>query len=99
MSESGASRIEPGDDSSSVDVGLLATFVTTGRSEADDAETERVAVASFESDMFAFDLYVRPTTFVYAALAIVVVALISGWPGLRALRRLHIPTVVKERSS
>jgi len=27
------------------------------------------------------------------------VALISGWPGLRALRRLHIPTVVKERSS
>jgi len=54
---------------------------------------------SFESDMFAFDLYVRPATFAFAGLAIVVVALISGWPGLRALRRLHIPTVVKERSS
>ncbi len=56
-------------------------------------------MASFSSDMFTFSLYVRPVTFVFAGLAIVVVALISGWPGLRALRRLHIPTVVKERSS
>jgi putative ABC transport system permease protein len=56
-------------------------------------------MASFESDMFAFELYVSPMTFALAGLAIVVVALISGWPGLRALRRLHIPTVVKERSS
>ena len=50
MSESEASGIGPGYDSCSVDVELLATFVATGRTEADDAETERVAVASLEAD-------------------------------------------------
>ena len=59
----------------------------------------KAAMKSFESDMFAFDLYIKPVTFVIAAAAILVVALISQWPGLRAIRRLSIPEIVKERSA
>ena len=59
----------------------------------------KTAMASFSSDLFAFDLYVRPTTFVWASLAILVVALISQVPGLRAIRRISIPQIVKERSA
>jgi putative ABC transport system permease protein len=57
------------------------------------------AMGSFSSDLFAFDLYIRPMTYVWASLAILVVALISQWPGLRAIRKLSIPEVVKERSA
>ena len=59
----------------------------------------KAAMKSFESGMFAFDLYIKPVTFVIAAAAILVVALISQWPGLRAIRRLSIPEIVKERSA
>ena len=59
----------------------------------------RAAMASFSSDLFAFDLYIQPTTYAFAAAAIVVVALISQIPGLRAIRRISIPKVVKERSA
>lgn len=59
----------------------------------------KMAMASFESDLFSFDLYVKPLTFVWSSLALVAVALLSQWPGLRAVRRIHIPTVVKERST
>jgi len=58
-----------------------------------------VAMATFQSDMFAFALHMRPSTLALSALAVVGVALLSGWPGLRALRRLDIPAVVRERSS
>jgi putative ABC transport system permease protein len=58
-----------------------------------------LAMATFQSDMFAFTLYMRPRTLALSALAVVMVALLSGWPGLRALRRLDIPAIVKERSS
>jgi putative ABC transport system permease protein len=57
------------------------------------------AMASFSSDLFALDLYIFPSTYVYAALAILVVALVSQWPGLRALRRISIARIVKERSA
>jgi putative ABC transport system permease protein len=57
------------------------------------------AMASFSSDLFAFDLYIRPSTYLLASLAILVVALISQIPGLRAIRRISIPKVVKERSA
>ena len=57
------------------------------------------AMASFSSDMFAFDLHIQATTFVWAALAILLVALVSQWPGLRAIRRISIPQIVKERSA
>jgi ABC-type antimicrobial peptide transport system permease subunit len=49
--------------------------------------------------MFAFTLYLRPSTLALSALAVVLVALLSGWPGLRALRRLDIPAILKERST
>ncbi len=56
------------------------------------------AMASFESDLFAFDLYIRPSTLVVSALAILVVALLSQWPGLRAIGHLDIAKIVKDRS-
>lgn len=59
----------------------------------------RQAMASFSSDLFAFDLYIRPSTYLLAALAILVVALVSQVPGLRAIRRISIPKIVKERSA
>jgi putative ABC transport system permease protein len=57
------------------------------------------AMASFQSDLFIFELFIRPTTYIFSALAILVVALLSAVPGLRALRRISIPEVVKERST
>ncbi|MCJ7756326.1 MAG: ABC transporter permease, partial [Thermoanaerobaculales bacterium] len=60
--------------------------------------TSAAAMASFQSDMFRFELFVRPMTFVWSALAILIVALISQWPGLRAVGRMDIASVVKERS-
>ncbi|MCP3998178.1 MAG: ABC transporter permease [bacterium] len=57
------------------------------------------ALASFNSDLFTFTLHIQPTTYVFASLAILVVALISQIPGLRAIRRISIPKVVKERSA
>lgn len=57
------------------------------------------AMGTFSSDLFAFDLYVQPTTFLWATLAILAVALISQIPGLRAIRRISIPKIVKERSA
>ncbi len=59
----------------------------------------KAAMGTFSSDLFAFDLYVRPSTFVFAALAIVVVALLSQWPGLRAVRRIDIARHIKERTA
>lgn len=59
----------------------------------------KAALGTFSSDMFSFDLYVRPTTFVWASLAIVVVALVSQIPGLRAVRRISIPQIIKERAA
>jgi putative ABC transport system permease protein len=61
--------------------------------------TSKAALSTFSSDLFTFDLYVRPSTLVFASLAVVVVALLSQGPGLRAIRRIDIPRVVKERSA
>ncbi len=59
----------------------------------------KAAMGTFSSDMFSFDLYVEPMTFVWASLAIVVVALVSQIPGLRAIRRISIPQIIKERAA
>jgi hypothetical protein len=56
-------------------------------------------MGSFSSDLFAFDLWMAPTTYVWASAAILVVALVSQWPGLRAIKRISIPKIVKERSA
>jgi len=57
------------------------------------------ALASFSSDLFSFDLFIEPTTYLWATVAILAVALISQIPGLRAIRRISIPEIVKERSA
>jgi putative ABC transport system permease protein len=54
---------------------------------------------SYSSDLFQLDLVVRPATLAIAAGAIVVVALVSQWPSLRAVRRLDIAAVVRERDT
>jgi putative ABC transport system permease protein len=68
--------------------GLIASYVMAA-----------IFMASFSSDLFQFDLAVRPTTFVGTAIAIVLVALLSQWPSLRAVRRLDLARVVRERPS
>lgn len=55
-------------------------------------------MAGFSSDLFQFDLEVRPSTYVLIAAAILAVTLLSQWPGLRAVRRLDIAAVVRERA-
>ncbi len=56
-------------------------------------------MASFNSDLFTFDLAVRPLTFVGTALGILVAAALSQWPALRAVRHLDLARVVRERAS
>ncbi len=71
-----------------VPLGLAAGYVTA-----------QVAMATFTSDLFSFELHMRPSTFVLAALAILVVAVLSQWPGLRAVRNIDIARHIKERSA
>jgi putative ABC transport system permease protein len=59
----------------------------------------QAALGTFSSDMFSFDLYVKPMTFVWASLAMIAVAFISQIPGLRAIRRISIPKIIKERAA
>lgn len=46
---------------------------------------------SFSSDLFQLELVVQPTT------VLIAVAAVSQWPSLRAMRRLDIAEVVRER--
>ncbi len=69
-----------------IPIGLVAGYYTS-----------QAAMGTFSSDLFAFDLFMRPSTFVFAALAIVAVALLSQWPGLRAVHRIDISRSIKER--
>ena len=55
-------------------------------------------LASYSNDQFRLDLIVRPTTLAISALAILVVAAVSQWPGLRAVSRLDLAQAVRERS-
>jgi len=62
-------------------------------------EVSRLFLASFNSDSFSFDLQIRTTTLVFSALAILAVSLLSERPGLRAVKRLDIAEVVRERAA
>ncbi len=62
-------------------------------------EAARFFLASFSSDEFSFDLQIRPSTLVLASLAILAVSLLSERPGLRAVKRLDIAGVVRERAA
>ena len=77
-----------GDEHRRMPLGLIAGYFAAS-----------AAMSSFNSDLFTFTLYIQPTTYLLASLAIVVVALISQVPGLRAIRRISIPKIVKERSA
>jgi putative ABC transport system permease protein len=62
-------------------------------------EVSRLFLSSFGSDAFSFDLQVRASTLVFTALAILLVSLLSQRPGLRAVKRLDIAKVVRERAA
>jgi putative ABC transport system permease protein len=70
-----------------IPLGLLAGYLVA-----------RWFMASFTSDLFTFNLQMRASTLALSALALLIVALISQRPGLRALGRLDIAQVVRERS-
>ncbi len=55
-------------------------------------------MAAYDSDQFTFTLTMRWTTLVLSALFILVVTLLSQWPGLREIRRLDIAKIVRERA-
>jgi len=57
-----------------------------------------VFMDTFSSDMFSFELHMRPTTFLFTSVAIVVVGLLSQWPALRAVDRLDLGQLVRDRS-
>jgi putative ABC transport system permease protein len=56
-------------------------------------------MASFSSDLFSFDLHVRPTTFLFTALGVLAAAFVSQLPVLRSVRRIDIARVVRERAT
>jgi putative ABC transport system permease protein len=62
-------------------------------------EVARLFLASFGSDAFSFDLQIRTSTLVLSSLAILAVSLLSERPGLRAVKRLDIAKVVRERAA
>lgn len=70
-----------------IPVGLLVGYLTSA-----------YFLASYTSDLFEFDLRMRGSTLAFAALAIVATTLVSQWPGLKALERLDIARVVRERA-
>lgn len=55
-------------------------------------------MSQFETEQFSFPLVMRWTTPALTAAAILVVAVVSQWPGLRAVNRLDVSRVVRERS-
>jgi len=62
-------------------------------------EVARLFLASFASDAFTFNLQIRTSTLILSSLAILAVSLLSERPGLRAVRRLDIAEVVRERAA
>jgi putative ABC transport system permease protein len=70
-----------------IPLGLVAGWWVTG-----------AMLASYSSDLFVFTPQIRPSTFVLAGLAMVAVTLVSLWPGIRAVGRIDLGKVVRERS-
>jgi putative ABC transport system permease protein len=62
-------------------------------------EAARLFMAQFSTDWFSFGVQARTSTFVISALAILAVAVLSELPGLRAVKRLDVAEVVRERSA
>ena len=55
-------------------------------------------MASYSSDQFAFSLDMRPISLVLSALAMIGVAVLSLIPAIRAVGRLNIGEIVRERA-
>lgn len=55
-------------------------------------------LATYSSDLFKWDLYIRPTTYVFTVVAVLVAAFFSQRPILKAVQQIDIATVVRERS-
>jgi putative ABC transport system permease protein len=56
-------------------------------------------MASFSSDMFQFDLHMRPTTLLLTAIAIIITGLLSQIPAMRQVRHMELGRIVRERAS
>jgi len=59
----------------------------------------KMAMNEFSSDLFSFDLHIFPLTYLYTALIIIAIALVSQWPALKAVHKLDLAKVIKERST
>jgi putative ABC transport system permease protein len=55
-------------------------------------------MAAYDNDQFSFVLQMQPRTMVLSAVVILAVTLLSQWPGLRAIGRLDVASVVRERA-
>jgi len=55
-------------------------------------------MAAYDNDQFSFTLQMQPRTMLVSAAVILAVTLLSQWPGLRAIRRLDVASVVRERA-
>ncbi|MEZ5118143.1 MAG: FtsX-like permease family protein [Candidatus Nanopelagicales bacterium] len=53
---------------------------------------------TYSNDQFTLTLDIRWTSLVLAAVAIMAVAVLSQWPGLRSVRRMNVADAVRERS-
>jgi putative ABC transport system permease protein len=58
-----------------------------------------VFLSSFSNDSFSLEFSIRPVTVAIAALAMIVVALLSLVPGIRSVKRLDVGAVVRERAA
>ena len=56
-------------------------------------------IGTYSSDMFVYTLHMKPTTYVFSALAMFAVTGLSLLPGIRAVGRVDIARVVRERSA
>ncbi|WP_344891343.1 ABC transporter permease [Actinomadura meridiana] len=55
-------------------------------------------LGAFNTDLMAFHTEIRPATFVWSALAVLVVAWLAQRPGLRGLARSDLAALVRERA-
>ncbi|PKQ21657.1 MAG: cell division protein FtsX [Actinobacteria bacterium HGW-Actinobacteria-5] len=61
--------------------------------------TAAAFMSSFSSDLFQFDLRIRPATFVITAAAILAVGLVSQVPALRSIGRIDLGLATRQRAS
>jgi putative ABC transport system permease protein len=60
--------------------------------------TADAMLQTYSSDQFTLNLYINPMTLVLSAAAVLAVAVLSQWPGMRAIRSMNVADVVRERS-